>query len=142
MLDKRKRTKITNNKIQGCRLEFASYSYTIQYRPGRENVGPDILTRSTYASMTNSSSKLSDIHDQLCHPGFTRLLHCVRTKNLPYSTDAVKKLYHSCRICADLKTQFYRPQQNTLIKVTQPIEHRFQRTSQIIISEYIHVYYR
>ena len=72
--------------------------------------------------MTNSSSKLSDIHDQLCHPGVTRLLHFVRTKSLPYSTDDVKKLYHSCRICAELKPQFYRPQQNTLIKTTQPME--------------------
>ena len=41
MLDKHKHTKIKNNKIQGWRLELASYSYTIQYRPGRENVGPD-----------------------------------------------------------------------------------------------------
>ena len=64
MLDNRKRTEIKNNKIQGWRLELASYSYTIQYRPGRENVGQDTLTRrATCASMTNSSSKLSDIHD-------------------------------------------------------------------------------
>ena len=31
MMDNRKRTKIKNNKIQGCRLELASFSYTIQY---------------------------------------------------------------------------------------------------------------
>ena len=112
MLDKRKRTKIKNNKIQGWRLELASYGYTIQYRPGRENVGPDTLTRATCASMTNSLSKLSDIHDRLCHSGVTRLLHFVRTKNLPYSTYDIKKLCHSCRICAELKPQFYRPQPN------------------------------
>ena len=122
MLDKHKRTKIKNNQVQRWRLEFASYSYTIQYRPGRENIGPDTLTRATWASMTNSLSKLSDIHDRLCHPGVTRLPHFVRTKNLPYSTDDVKKLCHSCRICAELKPQFYRPQQNTLIKATQPME--------------------
>ena len=115
MLDKRKRTKIKNNTIQGWQRELASYSYTIQYRPGRENVGPDTLTRATCVFMTNSSSKLSDIHDQLCHPGVTCLLHCVRAKNLPYSTD-------SCRICAELKPQFYRPQQNTLIKATQSMK--------------------
>ena len=33
MLDNRKRTKIKNDKIQGWRLELASFSYTIQYRP-------------------------------------------------------------------------------------------------------------
>ena len=122
MLDKRKHTKIKNNKIQGWRLELASYGYTIQYRPGRENVGPDTLTRAICASMTNSLSKLSDIHDRLCHPGVTRLLHFVRTKNLPYSTDDVKILCHSCRICAELKPQFYLSQQNTLIKATQPMK--------------------
>ena len=72
--------------------------------------------------MVNSLSKLSDIHDRLCHPEVTRLLHFVRTKNLPYSTEDVKKLCHSCRICAELKPQFYRPQQNTLIKATHPME--------------------
>ena len=72
--------------------------------------------------MTHSLSKLSDIHDRLCHPGVTRLRHFVRTKNLPYSTDNVMKLCHSCRICAELKPHFYLPQQNTLIKATQPME--------------------
>ena len=56
--------------------------------------------------------------------GVTRLLHFVRTKNLPYSTDDVKKVCHSCRICAELIPQFHRPQQNTLIKATQPMERR------------------
>ena len=36
MLDSRKRTKVKNNKIQSWRLELASLSYTIQYRPGKE----------------------------------------------------------------------------------------------------------
>ena len=72
--------------------------------------------------MTNSSSKLSDIHDQLCHPGVTRLLYFVRTKNLSYSTDDVKKLCHSCIICAELKPQFYCPQQNTHSKASKSME--------------------
>ena len=84
MLDSRKRTKIKNNKIQGWRLELASFSYTIKYRPGKDNVGPDTLTRVFCASSTSSPNKLSEIHDQLCHPGVTRLLHFVRTKNLPH----------------------------------------------------------
>ena len=134
MLDKRKRTKIKNNKIQRRQLELASYGYTIQYRSGRENDGSDTLTRATRASMTNSLSKES---------GVTRLLHFVRTNNLPYSTDDVKKLCHLCRICAELKPQFYRPQQNTLIKATEPMERWsiYFKGPQIIISEYIHAYY-
>ena len=73
MLDSRKRTKIKNNKIQGWRLELASFSYTITYRAGKDNVGPDTLTRGFCASATSTPNKLSEIHDRLCHPGVTRL---------------------------------------------------------------------
>ena len=51
MLDKHKRTKIKNNKIQGWRLELAAFSYVIKYRPGPDNVGPDTLTRAFCASI-------------------------------------------------------------------------------------------
>ena len=36
VMDNRKRTKIKNNKILNWRLELASLSYTIQYRPDPE----------------------------------------------------------------------------------------------------------
>ena len=123
MLDKRKRTKIKNNKIQGWRLELAAFSYEIKYRPGPDNVGPDTLTRAFCASISNvQSSNLTDIHNQLCHPGVTRMLHFIRSKNLPYSTDDVKKVCSSCRICAELKPQFYQPLAGQLIKATKPME--------------------
>ena len=105
MLDNRKRTKVKNNKIQGWRLELASFGYTINYRPGNENVAPD-----------------TEIHNQLCHPGITRMLHFVRSKNLPYSTEDVKKTCNSCQICAELKPRFYRADTGTLIKATKPME--------------------
>ena len=120
MLDNRKRTKIKNNKILGWRLELASFSYTIQYRPGKENVAPDTLTRASCCLV--SSSNLTEIHEGLCHPGVTRLLHFIRSRNLPFSTDDVKKTCASCRICAELKPQFYRPINGALIKATQPME--------------------
>ena len=120
ILDNRKRTKIKNNKIQGWRLELASYGYTIKYRPGVDNVGPDTLTRAFCAALPQT--RLDELHNELCHPGTTRLLHFVRSKNLPYSTDDVKKVCSSCKICAELKPQFYRPPAHTLIKSTQPME--------------------
>ena len=55
MLDNRKRTKIKNNKIQDWRLELASFSYTITYRPGVDNAGPDTLTRAFCASVTETT---------------------------------------------------------------------------------------
>ena len=120
MFDNRKRTKVKNNKIQDWRLELASFSYTVEYRPGKDNVAPDSFTRAFTASMPTTS--LSEIHVALCHPGVTRMLHFVRSKNLPYSTEDVKKVCSNCRACAELKPQFYRPEQGVLIKATQPME--------------------
>ena len=77
MLGSRKRSKIKNNKIQCWRLELASYSYTIVYRPEKDNVAADSLTR-TYCGSTSGLS-LTDIHAALCYPGITRLLHFVGT---------------------------------------------------------------
>ena len=123
MLDKRKRTKIKNNKIQGWRLKLAAFSYEIKYRSGPDNVGPNTLARVFCASISNvQSSNLTDIHNQLCHPGVTRMLHFIRSKNLPNSTDDVKKVCSSCRICAELKPQFYQPLAGQLIKATKPME--------------------
>ena len=70
-----------------------------------------------------SSNYLEEIHVGLCHPGVTRMLHFVKSKNLPYSTEEVKKVCSACGSCAELKPQFYRPQQSgNLIKATQPME--------------------
>ena len=66
--------------------------------------------------------KLEDIHTQLCHPGVTHLLHFIRTRNLPFSTEEVKAVCSSCKICAQLKPKFFQRQQNQLIKSTRPME--------------------
>ena len=50
MFDSRKKTKVKNNKIQCWRLELAEFNYTIEYRPGHENVAADALTRAYCAS--------------------------------------------------------------------------------------------
>ena len=120
MIDNRKRSKIKNNKIQSWRLELVSFSYTVKYRPGKDNVAPDSFTRAFIASV--STSNLTEIHNGLGHPGVTRMLHFIRSKNMPFSTEDVKKTCSTCRICAELKPQFYRPTPGTLIKATQPME--------------------
>ncbi|XP_041360605.1 uncharacterized protein LOC121376884 [Gigantopelta aegis] len=120
MLDNRKRSKIKNNKIQDWRIELASFCYTVKYRPGKDNVAPDSFTRAFLSSVSTSS--LDDIHKALCHPGVTRMLHFVRSKNLPFSTEEVKRTCSTCKICAELKPQFYHPIPGTLVKATQPME--------------------
>ena len=62
MLDSRRRSKIKNNEVQQWRMELASYSYNIKYRPGKRNVGPDTLSRAFCSSLIESSS-LEDIHN-------------------------------------------------------------------------------
>ena len=90
--------------------------------PGIDYVGPDTFTRAFCAFVTESNSNLSDIHIQLSHPGVTRMLHFVKSKNLPYSTNEVKKVGSSCKMCAELKPRFRTPPMGTLIKSTQPME--------------------
>ena len=89
MIENRKLSKIKNNKIPSWRLELASFSYTVKYRPGKDNVAPDSFTSAFIASMSTSS--LSEIHNGLGQPGVTRMLHFVRLKNMPFSTEVVKK---------------------------------------------------
>ena len=120
MFDSRKKTKVQNNKIQCWRLELAEFNYTIEYRPGHENVAADALTRAYCAS--SYQSKLKSLHDELGHPGVTRLYHYVKNKNLPFSTAEVKDVCSSCQTCAEVKPNFYKPQQAKLIKSTRPME--------------------
>ena len=80
----------------------------------------DALIRAHCASTT--TSHLMKIHTGLCHPGVTRLLHFVRTKNLPFSTEEVRRVCSFCRICAELKPRFHRMQEETLIKATKVFE--------------------
>ena len=119
MFNNRRRSKIKNSKIQSWRMELAEFSYTIQYRDGKNNTVPDSVTRAYCAA---AATNLEDIHAQLCHPGATRLLHFVKTKNLPFSTQDVRNVCSNCQVCADLKPNFYQSQNNKLVKATRPME--------------------
>lgn len=121
MFDNQRRTKIKNNKILEWRLELASFSYTVRYRPGKDNVVPDSLTRASCCSVV-SNSTLREIHNGLCHPGVTRLLHFVRSKNLPFSTDDVRRICASCKPCSEIKPKFYNLTDGKIIKAVRPME--------------------
>ena len=122
MFDSRRRTKIKNDKVQQWRMELASFSYVIQYRPGQQNVRPDTFTRAVCATNSDSLSSLQNLHEKLCHPGITRMLHFVRTKILPLSTTDVKQVVASCKIFAEVKPVFFRQESGVLIKSTQPLK--------------------
>ena len=68
----------------------------------------------------SSTLSLYKIHYALCHPGITRLFAYVRSKNLPFSINKVRRVTEKCSICAELKPRFYKPDDNVLIKATKP----------------------
>ncbi|XP_042228552.1 uncharacterized protein LOC121870679 [Homarus americanus] len=89
MFHSKKLGNIKNDKIQRWRVERACFDYDIVYQPGTENSTADALSRA-FCSATNHKT-LSDLHQQLCRPGVTRMAHFIHIRNLPYSVDVVKK---------------------------------------------------
>ncbi|CAM1308932.1 Uncharacterised protein r2_g1910 [Pycnogonum litorale] len=140
MFDRKAVSRIKNDKILRWRIELAQYSYSVSYRPGKENLSADALSRCNSLRcvtvlatavapipvinpvVVHSLHNLRKIHIDLCHPGVTRLLHFVRRKNLPYSTEEVRKVCTSCEACCRLKPRFYKKPPTDLIKATSPFE--------------------
>ncbi|XP_045457867.1 uncharacterized protein LOC123668118 [Melitaea cinxia] len=114
--------KIKNEKIERWRLELSCFKYDIVYRPGKQNFAADALSRvCMHINTLSNSSKLVELHRSLCHPGITRMVHWVRSKNLPYSIEEVKRMTAACPICAEIKPR-YMKHQGHLIKATAPFE--------------------
>ena len=118
MFDRHRAFKIKNDKILRWRLELSPFQYQIVYRPGRLNIPADTLSR----TCSISSCNLQILHENLCHPGIARFYHFIKSKNLPYSMEDVKKMTASCEACAKLKPQFSKPDNPPLIKATHPFE--------------------
>ena len=119
MFNKTNYGKTKNEKIQRWRLELSCFKYDIVHRAAVENIPADTFSR--MCSSVNSSD-LKQLHEDLCHPGVTRLAHFVKTKNLPHSIQDVRDVISKCTVCAELKPKFYRPPTSHLIKATQPFE--------------------
>ena len=48
--------------------------------------------------------------------------HFVKSRNLPFSVDDVKRMTQACKQCRECKPQYYSPEPSHLIKATQPFE--------------------
>ena len=55
MFDQRHKGKIKNDKIMRWGLELSCFSFKINYRPGKDNIPPDTLSRATCAAATEES---------------------------------------------------------------------------------------
>ncbi|CAG2229552.1 unnamed protein product [Mytilus edulis] len=103
-----------------CLIQRSTVNYDIKYRPGQDNASADCFSRAYCSSI--SSDSLSELPSVLCHPDINRLLHFVRSKNLPFSVDDVKRTIKQCEICAKVKPQYAKPNASPLVKATQPFE--------------------
>ena len=112
-------SKIKNDKIQRWRIQLSNYKFDIRYRPGTQNIVADVLSRQVCGAIIDD--RLKQLHQALCHPGVTRLTHWVRSKNLSFTSDDVKRVVSTCSICAEVKPRFNK-NIGTLIKATMPFE--------------------
>ena len=117
MFDSRRRTKIKNNKVQ-----HGVWNWLLLLMS--KNIVQDSktldLTRLQTLYVLQIQTVLAAF--KICHPRMTRMLHFVKTKNLPFSTTDVKRVVASCKICAEVKPVFFRQESGVLIKSTQSLE--------------------
>ncbi|GFT30801.1 retrovirus-related Pol polyprotein from transposon gypsy [Trichonephila clavipes] len=73
VFNQRHGSKIKNEKLIRWRLELASFKFDIIYRPGKQKVIADALSRITGAITPRVD--LYNLHNSLCHPGETRMHH-------------------------------------------------------------------
>jgi len=103
------------------RIELGVFSYdcyVIKYNSGKETVVPDAF--SWVCASVPFQSSLVDVHEYLYHPGATRLMHFAGLKKLPISLSDVEQVCSQCRVCAETKIKFHRPESGVLIKAKQP----------------------
>jgi len=94
-------------------------TYTVCHRPRRKETcwfGRNVSYRLAMPSIEN----IVAFHEWLGHPGFSRVYHFIRSRNLPCISDETKTAISDCRTCAEVKSKFFKPAPGAFIKATHP----------------------
>ena len=118
MFGNTKENKIKNDKIHWSKIE-SSCICDIQYRPGRDSLAADTVTR---VCTMNSSDKLKKIKRDLCYPNITCLYHFGKVK-INHSLEKIENVTNSCRTLCHCKPLSHNSDSAKLIEATQPFEH-------------------
>ena len=71
IFDPKSKGKTKNSKIARWRMELIGREFDVVYRPGKENLAADILSRDCLNSvgLNKELMRVMEAHEALCHPG-------------------------------------------------------------------------
>jgi len=75
--------------------------------------------RSPVLVFLSSLTSLQNLRQSLGHPGYARLYHFVRQRDLPHSCEETKRVCRNYRTCAEVKP-FFRLSSQTLVQAVRP----------------------
>ena len=132
LFDGRPKSKIKNDKLSRWRLELSSYNYSIEHKPGKENVSADAFSRCLISSLAGTDepvpeplrrSLLYKCHNLMGHPGIGRTLELLqREYSWPKMKESVTEWVGNCHVCAKVKPRFYKAPPGHVVTSKAPWE--------------------
>lgn len=112
--------RIKNEKIARWRTELFWFSFDVVSRPGKENAVTGALSR--VCGSIKGSENFLKLNKELRHLGITRMVHVIRSRNVPFSVEEVRRITNMCQTFSAIKLLFYKPKPGALVRATQPFE--------------------
>ena len=120
MFNKKHSNSTKNNKIQRWRMELAPLNYSIVFRSLEDNHATDALSHRKCGALGDNA--LFNIHEEIGHPGVPRTLNFICSRNLPCSSDDVQRFINKCKVSQEIKPQFFKTENQTLIEASRPFQ--------------------
>ena len=130
LFDGKPKSKIKNHKLSRWRMELAAYNYTMEFKPGKENVSADAFSRCVSNSLAISDDPVPEqlrrslmykYHNLMGHPGVNRTVELLqRYYYWPRMKETVSEWITNCRICSRVKPRFYKAPPGHVVSSTAP----------------------